>query len=64
MKVQNYVDTIYTLNELVQGRMKEGKRMFASFLDVQEAYHTVWWNNLWLKFWGHGVQWKIWRVVM
>ena len=35
---------IYTLNELVQGRMKEGKRTFASFLDVQKGYDTVWWN--------------------
>ena len=25
------VDNIYTLNELVQGRMKEGKRTFAFF---------------------------------
>ena len=28
------VDNIYTLNKLVQGRMKEGKRTFAFFLDV------------------------------
>ena len=31
------VDNIYTLNELVQGRMKEGKRTFAFFLDIQKA---------------------------
>ena len=40
-----FVDSIYTLNELVQGRMKEGKRMFAFFLDFQKAYDTVWRNG-------------------
>ena len=54
---------IYTLNELVQGRMEEGKRMFAFFLDVQKAYDTVWRNGLWLKLWEHGVQGKTWRVI-
>ena len=29
------VDNIYTLNELVQGRLKEGKGTYAFFLDVQ-----------------------------
>ena len=51
------------LNELVQGRMKEGKRAFAFFLDVQKAYDTVGRNGLWLKLWEHGVQGKMWRVI-
>ena len=33
---------IYTLNELVQGRLKEGKETYAFFLDVQKAYNSVW----------------------
>ena len=37
------------LNELVQGRMKEGKKTFAFFLDVQKAYDTVWLNCLWFN---------------
>ena len=57
------VDNIYTLNELVQGRMKEGKRMSAYFLDFQTAYDTVWCDGLWLKLWEHGVQGKMWRVI-
>ena len=35
---------IYTLNELVQGRLKEGKETYAFFLDVQKAYDSVWRN--------------------
>ena len=33
------MDSVYTLNEIVQGRLKEDK---AFFLDVQKAYDTVW----------------------
>ena len=32
------IDNIYTLNEIVQGRLKEGKQTYALFLDVQKAY--------------------------
>ena len=45
------VDNIYTLNELVQGRLREGKDTYAFFLDVQKAYDTVWRNGLWFKLW-------------
>ena len=57
------VDNVYTLNELVQGRLKEGKRTYAFFLDIQKAYDTVWRNGLWLKLWDMGVKGKIWRVI-
>ena len=49
------VDNIFTLNEFVQGRIKEDKHTFAFFLDVRKAYHTVWHNGLWYKLWGVGV---------
>ena len=32
---------VYTLNEIVQGRLREGKPTYAFFLDVQKAYDTV-----------------------
>ena len=57
------VDNIYTLNEIVQGRLKEGKSTYAFFLDVQKAYDTVWRNGLWLKLWELGVKGKMWRVI-
>ena len=57
------VDNVYTLNELVQGRLKEGKRTYAFFLDIQKAYDTIWRNGLWLKLWDMGVKGKIWRVI-
>ena len=50
------VDNIYTMNELVQGRLKEGKETYAFFLDVQKAYDSVWRNGLWLKLWEFGVR--------
>ena len=57
------VDNIYTLNELVQGRLREGKDTYTFFLDVQKAYETVWRNGLWFKLWEFGVRGEMWRVI-
>ena len=57
------VDNIYVLSELVQGRLREGKKTYAFFLDVQKAYDTVWRNGLWVKMWELGVRGKMWRVI-
>ena len=54
---------IFTLNELVQGRIKEDKHSFAFFLDVRKAYDTVWHNGLWYKLWDMGVRGKMWWVI-
>ena len=51
------------LNELIQGRLKEGKKRFSFFLDIQKAYDSVWRNGLWLKLWNMGVKGKMWRVI-
>ena len=40
------VDNIFTLNEIVQGRMRVGKHTYAFFLDVQKAFDTVWHDGL------------------
>ena len=51
---------VYTLSELVQGRLREGKTTYAFFLD---AYDMVWHDGLWLKLWDMGVKGGIWRVI-
>ena len=48
------MDNVYTLNEFVQGRLREDKKTFAFFLDVQKAYDTVWHDGLWYKLWDMG----------
>ena len=45
------VDNVYTLNEIVHGRLKEDKYTYAFLLDVQKAYDTVWRD---VKIVGHG----------
>ena len=63
MRSLGCVDNINTPNELMQGRLKEGKETYAFFLDVQKAYDSVWRNGLWLKLWEFGVREKMWRTI-
>ena len=56
------MDNVYSLNEIVQGRLREGKRTYA-FLDVHKAYDTVWHDGLWVKLWDTGVKRRMWRVI-
>ena len=51
------------MSELIQGRLREGKKTYAFFLDVQKAYDTVWRNGLWVKMCELGVRGKMWRVM-
>ena len=57
------IDNIFSLNELIQGRIKEGKSTYAFFLDVKKAYDTVWRDGLWYKMWEMGIKGKMWRIV-
>ena len=43
------MDNVYTLNEIVQGRLrlKEDKKSYAFFSDIQKAYDSVWHDGLW-----------------
>ena len=51
------------LNEIVQGRMREGKHTYTLSLDVQKAFDTVWHDGLWFKLWELGVRGRMWRVI-
>ena len=57
------VDNIFILNEVIQGRLQEGKKTFCFFLDIKKAYDTVWRDGLWYKMWEMGIQGKLWRVI-
>ena len=48
---------------IVQGRLREDKKTFAFFLDIQKAYDTVWHDGLWYKLWDMGVKGRMWRVI-
>ena len=57
------MDNVYSLNEIVQGRLKEGKHTYAFFLDVCKVYDTVWRDGLWVKLWDMGVKGRMWCVI-
>ena len=55
------IDNIFTLNEVIQGRMREGKHTYAFFLAVQKAFDTVWHDGLWFKLWELRIRGRMWR---
>ena len=57
------MDNVFTLNELVQGRLRENKHTYAFFLHVQKAYDTVRCDGLWSKLWDLGVKGGMWHVI-
>ena len=57
------MDNAYTLNEIVQGRLREDKKTYALFLDIQKAYDSVCHDGLWYKLWDMGVKGRMWRVI-
>ena len=54
---------MYTLNEIVQGRLREDKKTYVFLLDIQKAYDSVWHDGLWYKLWDMGVRRMMWRVI-
>ena len=44
-------------------RLREDKKTYAFFLDIQKAYDSVWQDGLWYKLWDVGVKGRMWRVI-
>ena len=47
----------------MQGKLREDKKTYAFFLDIQKAYDTVWHDGLWYKLWDMGVKGRMWHVM-
>ena len=43
--------------------IREDKKTYAFFLDIQKAYDSVWHDGLWYKLWDIGVKGRMWRVI-
>ena len=50
------MDNVYSLNEIVQGKLREDKHTYTFFLDVRKAYDTEWHDGLWVKLWDMGMK--------
>ena len=58
-----WIIIMYILNEIVQGRLREDKKTYAFFLDIQKAYDFVWHDGLWYKLWDMSVKGRMWRAI-
>ena len=47
----------------MQGRLREDKKTYALFFDIQKAYDSVWHDGLWYKLWDMGVKGRMWCVI-
>jgi hypothetical protein len=47
---------IYTLSQVLRGRLRQGKATYAFFLDLKQAYDTVWRDGLLYKLWNRGIR--------
>ena len=63
LKLTSCMDNVYTLNEIVQGRLREDRKTYAFFLDIHKTYDSVWHDGLWYKLWDMGVKGRMWHVI-
>ena len=57
------MDNVYTLGEIVRGRLGEDGETYAFFGDIRRACDSVWHGGLWCGLWDMGVKGRMWRVV-
>ena len=57
------VDQIFTLNETLLRRRRDGKKTFCFFVDFRKAFDTVWHDGLWRRLWESGVKSLPWRIL-
>jgi hypothetical protein len=54
---------IYTLSQVLRGRLRQGKAAYAFFLDLKKAYDTAWRDGLLYKLWNRGIRGKAWQYI-
>jgi hypothetical protein len=60
---RNCVEHIFSLSQVVQGRIREKKLTFACFFDVRKAFDSVWLAGLFCKCSQKGIRGRILRVL-
>ena len=60
---RNCMDHVFSTNQIIQGRLKEGKTTMGLFLDGQKAFDTVWRDGLFFKLWNMGVRGRMWLAI-
>jgi len=56
-------DQVFTLKGVINHRTQQGKPTYLAFLDVKQAYDSVWKAAVLLNLWEKGIKGKMWRVL-
>ena len=56
-------DQIFTLKATLTHRIQNGQPIYLAFLDIKQAYDSVWKAAVMLNLWQKGVKGKVWRIL-
>ena len=57
------VSLSYMVQEIIMDYTNSGSKIFAAFLDIQQAFDTVWWKGLLYKLSSLGISGKLWWLL-
>ena len=57
------IDAIFNLQNFIQKRVKNKKRLYYAFIDLQRAFDSVYRNTLWYKLIKYGVDGKLLKLL-
>ncbi len=61
-KKNNNVTLSYAMQECINYHIEQNSKVFTCFLDIQQAFDTIWWDGLFYKMNNIGITDKLWLL--
>jgi len=61
-KQNNNVSLSFAMQECINYHLEQNSKVFACFLDIQQAFDKIWWDGLFYKMHGIGITDKLWLL--
>jgi len=61
-KKNNNVILSYAMQECISYYVERNSKVFSCFLDIQQAFDTIWWDGLFYKMYNIGIRDKLWLL--